>query len=90
MCNCTSWLWSAGKSVALCLNILYTVRQQTKYEVFMWVPSITALTTDRWLANLELISHTRELFSGLAPTQPTGFILNLGTPINFHPERVHR
>ena len=30
-------------------------------QVFKWVPSITALTTDRWLTNRELITHTGEL-----------------------------
>ena len=39
---------------------LYTFhsRPQTNYEVFKWVPSTTALTTDRWLANRELITRT--------------------------------
>ena len=56
-------------------------RPQTNCEVFKWVPSITVLA-DRWLANCELITHT------LALAQLTGFILNLGTQINFHPERT--
>ena len=79
-----------GESVALCLNN-YS-RLQTNCEVFKWVPSITALTTDMWLANLELILHTHthtRAVSGTAPTQPKGFILNLGTLINFHLEHAH-
>ena len=47
-----------GESVALCLNILFIVRLQTNCEVFQWMPSITAFTTDRWLANRKRITHT--------------------------------
>ena len=60
-CNCTAWLWSGRKS-RFVPKYTFHSRPQTNYEVFKWVPSTTALTTDRWLANREL--H-RELFEVL-------------------------
>ena len=74
-------------------NRLYGIhgRPQTNCNVFKWVPSITALTIDRWLANRQLITHTASCLrfcTTAALVQLTGFILNLGTQINFCPERV--
>ena len=84
-CNCTSWLWSRRKC-SFMPKYTFHSRPQTYCEVFKWMLSITALTTDWWLANHELITHTHsELLEVL---QLTGFILNLGTPINFRPERA--
>ena len=53
-CNCTSWMWSGRKcSFVPKINVPFHSRLQTNCEVFKWVPSTTALTTDRWLANRE-------------------------------------
>ena len=41
----------------------YTFPCEANCEVFKWVPSITALTTDRWLANHQLVIHPAELFA---------------------------
>ena len=61
VCNCTSWLWS-GESVALCLNILFTVDHSLTARCSSgYHASITALTTDRWLANHELHSELLEV-----------------------------
>ena len=53
------WLWSGRK----CSFVPKYSRLQTNCKVFKWVPSITALTTDGWVANLELIYHTHELLA---------------------------
>ena len=62
--------------------MLFTVDCRLNCEVFKWVPSI--------LTGGKLITHTGALrgLHQLSASIADGFILNLGAPINFFPERV--